>query len=323
MNILVTGCAGFIGFNLCRELLKEGHKVIGIDSINNYYSVKLKLDRLKILKKFKKIFFFYKLDISDEKKVVRIFKKKIDVVVNLAAQAGVRYSILNPDIYLKSNIIGFYNLINASRKKNISHFVYASTSSVYGDNKNFPLKENYNCEEPLQFYASTKLSNEVIAKSFSKIYSLKTTGLRFFTVYGPWGRPDMALFKFTKNIIENKEIEIYNYGNHKRDFTYIDDIVDGVKKIIEKTKVKRKKAEIINLGNGKSVKLMKYINLIEKELSLKAKKKYLKKQAGDIIMTLASIKKAKKIYSYMPKTNVEMGVKKFVRWYKNYFKTIK
>ena len=152
---------------------------------------------------------------------------------------------------------------------------------------------------------------------------MKTTGLRFFTVYGPWGRPDMALFKFTKNIIENKEIEIYNYGNHKRDFTYIDDIVDGVKKIIEKTKVKRKKAEIINLGNGKSVKLMKYINLIEKELSLKAKKKYLKKQAGDIIMTLASIKKAKKIYSYMPKTNVEMGVKKFVRWYKNYFKTIK
>ncbi len=320
MKILVTGCAGFVGFSLTKKLLLSNYQVVGIDNINDYYSRSLKLDRVKELRKLKKKFSFHKVDISNNKKLEKILTKKIDTIVNLAAQAGVRYSISNPELYFKSNVIGFYNLLNIARKKKTNHLIYASTSSVYGESKKFPLKENYSCENPIQFYAATKLSNEIMAKSYSKVYNLKTTGLRFFTVYGPWGRPDMALFKFTKNIIENKKIEVFNYGNHKRDFTYIDDIVNGIIKIISKRRLRRNKSEIINLGNSKSINLMTYINTLEKIIGKKSKKKYLKKQSGDIVRTWSSISKAKKLYLFKPKTSINVGIKEFVDWYKQYYK---
>ena len=320
MKILITGCAGFIGFSLSRKLLADGHIIIGVDNINSYYSKSLKYSRLKILKKYKSKFKFYKYDISNKKKINKIFLNKIDIVVNLAAQAGVRYSIIKPDEYFKNNVNGFYNILSISRKKKIKHFIYASTSSVYGENNNYPLDENQSCENPIQFYAATKCSNELMAKSFSKVYNFRTTGLRFFTVYGPWGRPDMALFKFTKNIFLRKKIQIFNSGNHKRDFTYIDDIIDGIQKIIEKKNVKRNISEIINLGNSKSINLMRYIKVLEKEIGIKSHKKYLKKQPGDIVKTFSSIKKANKLYAYKPKVDVKEGIKRFVKWYKEYYK---
>lgn len=319
-NILITGCAGFIGFHLCMSLLKnKKYSVHGIDNLNNYYDKKLKLDRLKILKK-NTTFKFYKIDIEHEKKIFTNFKnKKYDYVIHLAAQAGVRHSISYPKPYLNTNVLGFFNVINASNIFKIKHFIYASTSSVYGDSKKFPLKEDYDTSKPNSFYAATKKSNEVIAYSYSHIYNLKTTGLRFFTVYGPYGRPDMALFKFTKAIVENKKLELYNQGKHVRDFTYIDDVVDAIIKILSLTKKNSMNYEIFNIASGKPEKLSLFLNKIEQFLNKRSKSILKKFQMGDVYKTHASIGKLQKKINFNPKFNISLGIRKFVNWYKNYF----
>ena len=318
-NYLITGSAGFIGFHLSKKLLSEGFNVLGVDNLNNYYDQKIKQDRNNILKKYKN-YRFNKIDIKDYKKLDRIFKKNsIHGVVNLAAQAGVRYSLKNPRSYIENNINGFFNILELSKKYRVKKFIYASTSSIYGLQKKFPLKENFNTDNPIQLYAATKKSNELMATSYSHLYKMDTIGLRFFTVYGPWGRPDMALFKFTKNIIKGKPIEVFNKGKHERDFTYVDDIVNGIFKILINKKSKFG-AKIFNIGNGKKIKLLKYIQLIEKNLDRKSKKKFLPLQKGDVIKTLSDTKLIKKHYNYQPKTNVSYGVKKFIEWYISYFK---
>mgnify|MGYP001372288834 CR=1 FL=1 len=338
MNILITGCAGFIGFHLTQSLLSKKNKVIGLDNINNYYDIKLKKDRLKLILEYSKknnfYFNFNKIDLSNYKKLKYIFKKnKIDIVINLAAQAGVRYSIDNPRKYLNSNIVGFFNIIELSRLNNVKQFIYASTGSVYGDNKKLPFDENYNTDKPLQFYAATKKSNEVIAHSYSHLYKLKTIGLRFFTVYGPWGRPDMAYFKFTNLISKGKEINIFNNGNHVRDLTYISDVVNSIKKIIlisprifNHLEKKFKKNisiytpfKIYNIGNGYPLKLIKLINYIEENLKIKSKKIFLSRQSGDAINTLCNKKNLNKDFNIKFKTDPKIGIKKFIKWYKKYY----
>ena len=322
MSILITGSAGFIGYHLTEKLLKKNINVIGIDNINNYYDTKLKKNRINELKKNKK-FKFYKIDLCEYKKLDNVIKKnKIKFIIHLAAQAGVRYSIKNPKIYFKSNLEGFFNILEVSRHNKIKHLVFASTSSVYGDTKKFPLNENNRTDHPLSFYAATKKSNEVMAHSYSYIYKLPCTGVRFFTVYGPFGRPDMALFKFTKNIINNQSIELYNNGNHLRDFTYVDDIVDGIYSLIKRHSKKNIPYEIFNIGNGNPKKLKDYLKFIEKKLNSKAKVKKLPLQIGDIFKTHSDIKKLKKYTSYKPKTNIEVGISKFIEWYKDYYKLI-
>jgi len=333
--ILITGAAGFIGFHVCLRLLKLKKKVIGLDNLNNYYDPNLKLSRLKILKKNKN-FTFKKINLKDEKQLKKLFQKnKIEKVVNLAAQAGVRYSLINPKSYIDTNLVGFFNLIDLSRKHKVKHFVYASTSSVYGGLTKMPFKESSTTDHPIQLYAATKKSNELIAHSYSHIYKLPTTGLRFFTVYGPWGRPDMALFKFTKNILSNKKIEIFNYGNHSRDFTYIDDIVQGIIKSINKAPKSNKNFNFLNpklaessapftvynIGNGKKVKLMKYVSEIEKYLNKNAKKQYRQLQKGDIKDTHSNLQKIQKNLGYKSRTPVKEGIKKFLNWYLEYYKT--
>ena len=330
--ILVTGCAGFIGFHLSKKLLNNKHRVIGIDNINSYYGTKIKYDRLKILKQFKKKFIFFKIDLKNKNKLERIFNKyRINYVVNLAAQAGVRYSLINPDAYIDSNIRGFFNILDVVKKFNIKHFVYASTSSVYGMNKKIPFSEDHSVDHPLQLYAATKRSNELIAHAYSNIYKIPTTGLRFFTVYGPWGRPDMALYIFVKKILENKKIEIFNFGKHVRDFTYVDDIIKGIQKVIFKApkqnnKIKTLKSSfssspfrILNIGNSKSVRLMDFIVEIEKNLNKKAKKKYLPLQKGDVVGTLSDTRKIKKLVGYKSNYNYKNGIKKFIDWYLEYY----
>ena len=312
MKVLITGAAGFIGYHLAKKLLIKNIKVIGIDNINDYYDVKLKNNRIKELKKNNK-FFFYKLDLCNYKKLNNLVKKnKIKYIIHLAAQAGVRFSIEKPNIYFKSNLEGFFNILEVSRHNKIKHLIFASTSSVYGDSKNFPSTESNNTDRPLSFYAATKKSNEVMAHSYSYIYNLPCTGVRFFTVYGPFGRPDMALFKFTQNIIYNKSIELYNKGNHFRDFTYIDDIVDGIFSLIKKQSNKSIPYEIFNIGNGSPKKLIEYLRNIEKNLNKKTKIKKLPLQKGDIIKTHSSINKLKKHTVYRSKTNIEEGISKFV-----------
>ncbi len=320
MNILITGAAGFIGYHLILKILNKNLKVFGVDNINDYYDVKLKKDRINTLKKSKK-FFFYKIDLNEYKKLNNIIKKnKIKIIIHLAAQAGVRYSIENPRTYFKSNLEGFFNVLELSRHNKIKHLIYASTSSVYGDTKKFPLHESNPTDFPLSFYAATKKSNEIMAHSYSYIYKLPTTGVRFFTVYGPFGRPDMALFKFTKNIINNQSIELFNNGRHLRDFTYVDDIVDGIFSLIKKQSVKSIPYEIFNIGNGSPKKLLDYLKFIEKNLKRKAKIKKLPLQTGDIIKTHSDIKKLKKLTGYNPKININIGIKKFIEWYKDYYK---
>ena len=336
-TVLVTGSSGFIGFHLCIRLLSENYKVIGVDNHNNYYSVKLKQDRLKKIidfkKKYKKKFDFFKFDISNKKKIGLLFKKfKFDYVINLAAQAGVRYSLVNPDSYTKSNLVGFANLLECCRKNKIKHLVYASTSSVYGANFKSPFSEKDNVDHQIQYYAATKRANELMAHSYSCLYDLKTTGLRFFTVYGPWGRPDMALFQFTKNILEKKPIKIFNFGKHIRDFTFIDDIVDGIVRALKnpkkKTPLKKWKNkknpstsfapfQLLNIGNNKPVTLMKYIEAIENKLNLKSIKKFLPLQKGDVIGTSSNIQQLKK-YGYKPKIDIKVGISRFIDWYLHY-----
>ena len=330
MKILITGCAGFIGFHLSKFLSKK-YTVLGIDNINNYYSTSLKYSRINFLKKISpKNFIFYKIDISNFSKLEKVFKShKVDIVVNLAAQAGVRYSLIHPDKYVKSNLNGFFNILEISRKNNVKHFLYASTSSVYGKRKiNDKLSENDRVDFPIQFYAATKKSNELIAHSYSSLFKIPTTGLRFFTVYGPWGRPDMSLFKFTKNILENKKIDIFNRGNHVRDFTYIDDVIKMVSKLIFKKpkiqkKITTKKSDapfrVINIGNDKPVGLLKFIQILENTLGKKAKKNFLSLQKGDVIKTQCDNTELKKLIKIKP-TSLEKGTENFVKWYKDYYK---
>jgi len=335
--VLVTGCAGFIGYHVSKTLMSKNIKVIGIDNINSYYDVLIKKARLTDLKNYSKkkgyFFYFKKIDIDNEKSLKKIFKKyKITHVIHLAAQAGVRYSIVHPEKYIQSNIKAFFNVLNYSKIFKIKHLLYASTSSVYGANKKMPFTENDIADHPIQLYAATKRSNELMAHSYSHLFNLPTTGLRFFTVYGPWGRPDMALFKFTKNILENKPIEVYNYGNHSRDFTYIDDVSKAIKKLYSNIPKKNDKwneynpvssaspFRILNIGNGRKVKLLDYIKYIENNLGKKAIIKYLPKQPGDVPTSLSNSKKLKKLIKYIPQVSAENGVKEFIKWYKSFYK---
>ena len=325
--ILVTGSAGFIGFAVSKKLLNLGYEVVGYDNLNDYYDVKLKKSRIKELqrlsKKMKINFVFFKKDLNDKRSLNKIFKKyKINKVINLAAQAGVRYSIKNPEAYLHSNISGFLNILELSKKFKIKHLVFASTSSVYGNSKKIPFKESDKNINPIQFYSSTKMSNEIMAYSYSSLFKIPITGMRIFTAYGPWGRPDMALFKFTKNIIEKKPIEIFNRGNHKRDFTYIDDVAEYVVRIINKIPKKDKYLvpyNILNVASGKWTNLMTLITLIEKNLNMKAIQVFKNLQPGDIKQTLADTKKIKKLTQYKPKTPIKVGVSKFIKWYLDYY----
>jgi UDP-glucuronate 4-epimerase len=332
MTILVTGAAGFIGSHVCEYLLDRGDTVIGVDNLNDYYDVSLKHARLEKLSH--RNFTYYKVDISDKDAINDIFiSHNISKVVNLAAQAGVRYSIENPWSYLNSNLTGFLSILEACRHNNIKHLVYASSSSVYGANKNLPFRVEDSVDHPLSLYAATKKSNELMAHSYSHLYNLPTTGLRFFTVYGPWGRPDMALFLFTKNILAKKPIKVFNFGNHTRDFTYIDDIVEGIIRVLDKPPVmnpdydfsQASPAEssapyhVYNIGNDNPVKLMDYIHAIENALGIKAKMELLPLQPGDVPDTQADVNKLIKDVGFKPSTPIQSGIDKFIAWYRHYY----
>jgi UDP-glucuronate 4-epimerase len=316
MKILVTGSAGFIGFHIAKNLLEQKNEIIGLDNFNPYYDVSLKEDRNKILEKYDN-FKLYRGDLNDLNFIKKIFQEnKIDKVCHLAAQAGVRYSLTHPHNYIQSNLVGFTNLIEETKNAGVKNFIYASSSSVYGGNKKIPFSAKDNVDHPVSLYAATKKANELIAYTYHHLYNLNCTGLRFFTVYGPWGRPDMAMFKFTKAILENKPIDVYNFGKMKRDFTYIDDIVEGIINALEKSYP----YEIFNLGNNQPVELEYFIECIEKELEKKAKKNYLPLQPGDVPETYADINHSIKMLNFHPKTKIENGIKKFVEWYKEYYK---
>ena len=334
MKIFITGSSGFIGFHLSKKLLDSGHSVHGFDSMNNYYDVKLKKARYKILKKYNK-FSFTKNNLENQKVLsITILKFKPKIIIHLAAQAGVRYSIEKPRVYLDSNITGTYNIIELAKKVNVKHLLIASSSSVYGANKKLPFKEIDKTETQLSIYAATKKSTESIAHSYSNIWKVPITMLRFFTVYGPWGRPDMALFKFTKGIIDNKKIDIYNKGKMYRDFTYIDDIIDGIKALINKApnskqfnKFKNDSLSsvapfrVLNIGNTRKVYLLDFIDALEKELGKKAIRNYMPMQKGDVKMTLSDTTLLKKLTGYNPKTNFRLGIKNFLKWYLSYYKS--
>ena len=313
-KILITGAAGFIGYHLSRSLLKDGAIILGIDNLNNYYDTGLKEQRLKRLKGFKN-FTFKKIDLIDEKKINNVFLNfNPSIVIHLAAQAGVRYSIENPRAYLDSNLIGFHNVIEQCRRYKINKLIYASSSSIYGLNEKIPFSVNDKTDYPVSLYGATKKSNELVAHAYSHLYGVKTIGLRFFTVYGPWGRPDMAYFSFTKKIIEGRKIEVFNHGNMQRDFTYIDDIVDGIRNTIDKDF----NFEIFNLGNSKSEDLMTMIRIIEKELNINAKIVFKDMQAGDVFKTYADIKKSSKMLEFKPKVSLQVGLKRTIDWYKSF-----
>ena len=317
MKVLVTGVAGFIGYHVSKRLLEKKIKVIGIDNLNSYYDVKLKKDRLRLLKKNK--LEFYKIDLLEKNKINKLLKTyKFDVIINLAAQAGVRYSIQCPETYIDNNINGFFNILNASKNYKVKHFIYASSSSVYGKNEKKNFSESDNTDEPMSIYAATKKCNEVIAHSYSHIYGIPTTGLRFFTAYGPFGRPDMSLFIFTKSILERKKINIFNYGKMYRDFTFVDDVANSIYKLSQ-LKKKKHSFEIFNISNFKRISLMKYIFVIEKYLKIKSLKNYMKIQKGDVKSTLGNNKKIFKSIKFKPATKLDVGISKFISWYKSYF----
>ncbi|KPA14664.1 nucleoside-diphosphate-sugar epimerase [Candidatus Magnetomorum sp. HK-1] len=332
-NVLVTGAAGFIGFHLCRRLIAENVSVIGIDNFNDYYDVRLKKDRLAQIADAPN-FTFYPTDLADAPGLANVFEKhSIHALVNLAAQAGVRYSLINPDAYVQSNLTGFVNLLECSRKNKIKHFVFASSSSVYGANTRMPFSVHHNVDHPVSLYAATKKSNELIAHSYSHIYKLPCTGLRFFTVYGPWGRPDMALYLFTRAIYEGKPINVFNHGKMKRDFTYIDDIVEGVVRIIDKQPEPNENwsgdspdpgtsylpYRIYNIGNNKPVELMHFIEVLEKCIGKKAIKNFMDMQAGDVVATYANIDDLQQAVGFQPKTSIETGIQNFIEWYQDYY----
>ena len=335
MKILVTGSAGFIGFHLVQKLLQSENTVVGIDNINDYYSPELKFARLqqsgisqdasvwnqKTGSSTNSNYTFLRMNLEDEEAINHLFEtEKFDVVCNLAAQAGVRYSIENPKAYIQSNIVGFSNILEASRHNNIKHLVYASYSSVYGNSKKMPLSTTDSVDNPISLYAATKKSNELMAHTYSHLYSIPTSGLRFFTVYGPWGRPDMAYFSFTKSILEKKPIKIFNHGDLYRDFTYIDDIVEGIVKILNKKPDNKPPYTVYNIGNSSPVKLMDFIETIEKALGKKAVKEFHGMQPGDVYKTYADVSELEKNFGYAPNTPLEKGIGKFVNWYKSYFK---
>tara|TARA_B110000438_G_scaffold128419_1_gene124702 strand:- start:141 stop:1091 length:951 start_codon:yes stop_codon:yes gene_type:complete len=316
LKILITGAAGFIGYHLCKSLLEESCQILGIDNLNEYYDKNIKINRLEILKSYKN-FKFEKVDISKREEITTPFNNfKPNKVINLAAQAGVRYSLKNPYAYIDSNIVGFINIIELCCQNDVSGFIYASSSSVYGSNKKLPFSENDNTNNPISLYAASKKSNELIAHSYSYSYGLHTTGLRFFTVYGPWGRPDMAYYIFTKKILNEEPIIVFNNGNMKRDFTFIDDIILGTKAAIKKNY----KCEIFNLGNNKIEKIMNIIEIIEKETKRDAIIKFLPIQLGDVEETFSNINKSTKMLDFLPKVSINEGIPKFIKWYKSYYK---
>lgn len=333
MKILITGTAGFIGSHLAKKLIKQGHKIVGLDNINDYYDVTIKEDRLKSIGTTN--FTFYKIDLEDESAMDEIFEnEKLQVVINLAAQAGVRYSLENPRAYIDSNIVGFANILECSRHHKVEHLIYASSSSVYGANTSKPFSTSDNIDHPLSLYAATKKSNELMAHTYSHLYNLPTTGLRFFTVYGPWGRPDMALFKFTKAIVNDEEIDVYNHGNMMRDFTYVDDIVEAISRLVKKPAQPNPEwsganpdssssyapYKIYNIGNNSPVRLMEFVEAIENKLGKKAKKNYMDLQPGDVPETYANVDDLFKNIDFKPETTIQDGVNQFVDWYLDYYK---
>ncbi len=335
MKILVTGSAGFIGMHTSLQLLNRGDEVIGVDNLNDYYDVSLKKSRLDILKEFKN-FTFIKSNIEDFSSIQTLFEKHSpQKVIHLAAQAGVRYSLENPHAYIKSNIQGFMNILELCRHNRVEHLTYASSSSVYGGNKSLPFSEHHSVDHPVSLYAATKKSNELMAHTYSHLFSLPTTGLRFFTVYGPWGRPDMALFLFTKAILEGNPIDVFNEGNMTRDFTYIDDIVEGIIRVSDKTAIPSKSfsAEapdpatsnapyrVFNIGNSQPTPLMDYISAIENALNIQAKKNFLPMQLGDVQSTSADTSELNEWINFKPNTPVNEGVANFVNWYQNFYQS--
>ena len=329
-KILVTGSAGFIGFHLTKSLFLNGFDVVGIDNLNDYYDPELKRHRLSLLNKLdssnklENSYKFFQVDISDKEHLENIFtENKFDIVINLAAQAGVRYSLENPTAYVDSNLVGFVNLLECSRNHKINHFIFASSSSVYGMNTKQPFSTNDNTDHPISLYAATKKSNELMAHAYSHLFDMPCTGLRFFTVYGPLGRPDMAYYKFTKNIIDEEPIDIYNHGKMKRDFTYIDDIVIGLMQVISSPPIKAKRKDtnanapfnVYNIGNNNPVTLDRFIKAIETALSKKAIKNMLPMQDGDVPITYADIDSFIEDYGFKPETSIEDGIKEFVKWY--------
>jgi len=350
-KILITGTAGFIGFHLVQKLIHFDYQIIGLDNINSYYDVNLKYKRLEecgILHsdiQYNKLiqsqkfpnYKFIKLNLEDKENIDKLFEnEQIDKVCNLAAQAGVRYSLENPYAYIQSNIVGFLNVLEASKRNKIKHFVYASSSSVYGLNTQMPFSVHHNVDHPISLYAASKKSNELIAHSYSYLFKMPTTGLRFFTVYGPWGRPDMALFIFTKSILEGQKIDIYNNGEMYRDFTYIDDIVEGVKRVIEQNAspnlnwhsnypdpaTSPAPYQIYNIGNNNTVNLMDFIHEIESQLGKKAIKNYMPMQAGDVKGTSADVNDLIKNLNYKPNTSINKGIEEFLKWYNNYYNNL-
>jgi UDP-glucuronate 4-epimerase len=336
MKILVTGAAGFIGYHLCKSLIEDGHNVFGLDNINDYYDINLKYARLHelgIKKRHAEVFgalsistihksqmLFTRLNLEDREALPELFKTyNFDLVCNLAAQAGVRYSIENPEAYIDSNINGFLNILECCRNNKIKRFVYASSSSVYGNSNDIPFKETANVDEPISLYAATKKSNELMAHTYSHLYNIETIGLRFFTVYGPWGRPDMAMFLFTDAILKNMPINIFNNGDLSRDFTYVDDIVEGVVNTLVKDSENTSLYKLYNIGNGKSVRLLDFIESLEYIIGVKAKKNMLPMQDGDVNQTFASISSLKKDYNFRPKINLNEGIHEFISWYKKFY----
>ncbi|WP_434639886.1 NAD-dependent epimerase [Klebsiella sp. I138] len=332
MKFLVTGAAGFIGFHASKRLLEAGHEVVGIDNMNDYYDVNLKQSRLDLLQSPQ--FSFYKTDLADRESIAQIFAtEKFDRVIHLAAQAGVRYSLENPHAYADANLIGYLNILEGCRHNKVQHLLYASSSSVYGLNRKMPFSTDDSVDHPVSLYAATKKANELMAHTYSHLYGIPTTGLRFFTVYGPWGRPDMALFKFTKAMLEGKSIDVYNYGKMKRDFTYIDDIVEAIVRVqdvipqpdpawtVENGSPATSSApyRIYNIGNSSPVELMDYITALEEAMGMEAEKNMMPIQPGDVLETSADTKPLYDLVGFKPQTSVKHGVKNFVDWYKAYY----
>ena len=334
MKILVTGAAGFIGFHVSKSLLERGDDVVGLDNMNDYYDVSLKEARLKILDSYEN-FKFIRCDLADRATIERLFKTEdFERVINLAAQAGVRYSLKNPYSYIDSNVVGFLNILEGCRHNGVEHLVYASSSSVYGANTKMPFSVHHNVDHPISLYAASKKANELMAHTYSHLYGLPTTGLRFFTVYGPWGRPDMALFLFTKAILAGEPIKVFNFGDMERDFTYIDDIVLGVVRVTDRIPAGNPEwsgnnpdpgssyapYRLYNIGNNQPVQLMKYIEVLENTLGKKAQKEFLPMQPGDVPKTYADVEDLMEDVGFKPSTPIEEGIRRFVEWYRGYYK---
>lgn len=332
-KVLVTGSAGFIGFHLSQKLLDQGNEVVGLDNLNDYYDVQLKLDRLAQLEA-RPGFSFHKLDLSDRNGIARLFlHENFDRVAHMGAQAGVRYSLKNPHAYVDSNLVGFVNILEGCRHTAVKHLVFASSSSVYGANVKIPFAVTDSVDHPVSLYAATKKANELMAHTYSHLYNLPTTGIRFFTVYGPWGRPDMALFTFTQAILAGRAIEVYNYGKMKRDFTYVDDVVEGVVRVLNQIPQPHELApeetlnpgtstapyRIYNLGNHQPIELIRFIEVLEDKLGMKAEKTLLPLQPGDVLETYADVEDLVREVGFQPNTPIEVGIERFVAWYRSYY----